>query len=168
MDGNLVAANEQANRADDLEALAKEQREYAASMSGLSFPILLLNTTLILVAISAAYFHMRDRRRDRFNDTPFERQRRELVNLGDATQQRVADAMGDAVRTIRELASLLSEGAPCGEAPALASQLEATIVAYRAEKRSIAGPGRPREIKAFADSGRAWGSRWRSAIRAIC
>lgn len=148
VDGNLVAANEQANRADDLEALAKEQREYAASMSGLSFPILLLNTTLILVAISAAYFHMRDRRRDRFNDTPFERQRRELVNLGDATQQRIADAMGDAVRTIRELASLLSE-APLREAPALASQLEATVVAYRAENGRLRGLD-AREIKAFA------------------
>ena len=53
VDGNLVAANEQANRADDLEALAKEQREYAASMSGLSFPIFLLNTTLVLVATNA-------------------------------------------------------------------------------------------------------------------
>jgi len=149
VDGNLVAANEQANRADDLEALAKEQREYAASMSGLSFPILLLNTTLILVAISAAYFHMRDRRRDRFNDTPFERQRRELVNVGDATQQRVADAMGEAVRTIRELASLLSE-APLREAPALASQLEATIAAYRAENGRLRGLD-ARDIKAFAD-----------------
>jgi hypothetical protein len=149
VDGNLVAANEQANRADDLEALAKEQREYAASMSGLSFPILLLNTTLILVAISAAYFHMRDRRRDRFNDTPFERQRRELVNLGDATQQRVADAMGEAVRTIRELAGLLSEK-PLREAPALASQLEATVVAYRAENGRLRGLD-TREIGAFAE-----------------
>jgi hypothetical protein len=149
VDGNLVAANEQANRADDLEALAKEQREYAASMSGLSFPILLLNTTLILVAISAAYFHMLDRRRDRFNDTPFERQRRELVNLGDATQQRVADAMGEAVRTIRELASLLSE-TPLREAPALSSQLEATVVAYRAENGRLRGKD-ARDIKAFAD-----------------
>ncbi|MGW8283210.1 MAG: hypothetical protein ACWGON_07915, partial [Gemmatimonadota bacterium] len=86
VDGNLVAANEQANRADDLEALAKEQREYAASMSGLSFPIFLLNTTLVLVAISAAYFHMHDSRRDRFNELPWERQRRELVDLGDAIQ----------------------------------------------------------------------------------
>jgi len=149
VDGNLVAANEQANRADDLEALAKEQREYAASMSGLSFPILLLNTTLILVAISAAYFHMRDRRRDRFNDTPFERQRRELVDLGDSIQQRVADAMGDAVLTIRGLTSLLSE-TPLREAPALASQLEATIVAYRAENGRLRGLD-TREIQAFAE-----------------
>jgi len=149
VDGNLVAANEQANRADDLEALAKEQREYATSMSGLSFPILLLNTTLVLVAISAAYFHMRDRRRDRFNDTPFERQRRELVELGDATQQRVADTMGDAVRAIRDLANFLSER-PLREAPALASQLEATVVAYRGENGRLRGLD-TREIKAFGE-----------------
>ena len=149
VDGNLVAANEQANRADDLEALAKEQREYATSMSSLSFPILLLNTTLVLVAISAAYFHMWDRRRDRFNDTPFERQRREFVDLGDATQQRVVDAMGEAVRTIRDLTSLLSER-PLREAPALASQLEATIVAYRAENGRLRGLD-TRKIKAFSE-----------------
>ena len=99
--------------------------------------------------LSAAYFHMRDRRRDRFNDTPFERQRRGLVDLGDATQQRVADAMGEAVRTIRELGSLLSEK-PLREAPALASQLEATIVAYRAENGRLRGVD-PREIQAFSD-----------------
>lgn len=149
VDGNLVAANEQANRADDLEALAKEQREYAASMSGLSFPILLLNTTLVLVAISAAYFHMRDRRRDRFNEMPFERERRQLVDLGDSTQQRVADAMGEAVRTIRELTSLLSEK-PLREAPALSSQLEATIVAYRAENGRLRGLDAS-EIAAFRE-----------------
>jgi len=39
VDGNLVAANEQANRADDLEALAKEQREYATSMPQLPDPV---------------------------------------------------------------------------------------------------------------------------------
>jgi hypothetical protein len=149
VDGNLVAANEQANRADDMEALAKEQREYAASMSGLSFPILLLNTTLVLVAISAAYFHMRDRRRDRFNELPFESERRQLVELGDAAQQRVTDAMGEAVRTIRDLMSLLSEK-PLREAPALASQLEATIVAYRAENGRLRGLD-SREIKAFSE-----------------
>lgn len=149
VDGNLVAANEQANRADDLEALAKEQREYAASMSGLSFPILLLNTTLVLVAISAAYFHMYDRRRDRFNEMPFERERRQLVELGDAIQQRIADTMGEAVRAIRDLTSLLSE-TPLREAPALASQLEATVVAYRAENGRLRGMD-SRDIEAFAD-----------------
>ena len=70
VDGDLLAANEQANRADDMEAAATELREYAASMSRLSWPILLLNTTLVLCAISAAYFHRRDDRREFFNESP--------------------------------------------------------------------------------------------------
>jgi len=149
VDGNLVAANEQANRADDLEALAKEQREYAMSMSGLSFPIFLLNTTLVLVAISAAYFHMRDPRRERFNELPWEQQRRQLVDLGDAVQERVAESQGRLVRLIGELKSLLHE-TPLKEAPALAHQLEATVVAYRAENGRLRGLD-PREIPAFAE-----------------
>ncbi len=149
VDGNLVAANEQANRADDLEALAKEQREYAASMSGLSFPILLLNTTLVLVAISSAYFHMRDPRRDRFNEFPWERQRRELVDHGDSVQQRIGEGQGRLVRLIGQLKSLLTEK-PLKEAPAMAHQLEATIVAYRAENGRLRGLD-PREIPAFAE-----------------
>jgi len=149
VDGNLVAANEQANRADDLEALAKEQREYAMSMSGLSFPIFLLNTTLMLVAISAAYFHMRDPRRERFNELPWELQRRQLVDLGDAVQERIAESQGRLVRLIGELKSLLHEK-PLKEAPALAHQLEATVVAYRAENGRLRGLD-PREIPAFAE-----------------
>jgi hypothetical protein len=149
VDGNLVAANEQTNRADDLEALATEQREYAASMSGLSFPILLLNSTLVLVAITAAYFHMRDRRRDRFNELPYEKERNSLVEIGDSAQQRIVDANGLVVRYIRELKALLSEE-PLKGAPALSHQLEATVVAYRAENGRVRGLD-PRRIKAFRE-----------------
>jgi hypothetical protein len=149
VDGNLVAANEQANRADDLEALAKEQREYAASMSGLSFPILLLNTTLVLVAISAAYFHMRDRRRERFNERPLERERAALIQFGDGAQERIVESMGRVVRYIRELKSLLTEQ-PLKESAALAHQLEAAVMAYRAENGRLRGLD-PREIRAFQE-----------------
>lgn len=149
VDGSLVAANEQTNRADDLEALAKEQREYAESMSGLSFPILLLNTTLVLVAISAAYFHMRDPRKDRFNELPWERQRRELISFGDTVQERVASAMGRAVQLIGEYRGMLTER-PLKAAPAVAHQLEATVVAYRAENGRLRGLD-TREIAAFSD-----------------
>lgn len=149
VDGNLVAANEQTNRADDLEALAKEQREYAESMSGLSFPILLLNTTLVLVAISAAYFHMRDPRKDRFNELPWERQRRELISFGDSVQERVASAMGRAVQSIGEYRGMLTER-PLKAAPAVAHQLEATVVAYRAENGRLRGLD-TREIAAFSE-----------------
>ena len=149
VDGNLVAANEQTNQADDLEAMAKEQREYAESMSGLSFPILLLNTTLVLVAITAAYFHMRDPRKDRFNELPWERQRRELVGFGDTVQESVSGAMGRAVQAIGEYRGMLTER-PLNEAPALAHQLEATVVAYRAENGRLRGID-PREVPAFSE-----------------
>ncbi|MDH3296951.1 MAG: hypothetical protein OEM23_00570 [Gemmatimonadota bacterium] len=149
VDGNLVSANEQTNRADDLEALAKEQREYAESMSGLSFPIFLLNTTLVLVAILAAYFHMRDPRKDRFNEHPWERQRRDLVQLGDSVQARIARGMGQMVQSLGEYRGMLSEK-PLKEGPALAHQLEATVVAYRAENGRLRGLD-PREISAFAE-----------------
>jgi len=149
VDGNLVAANEQTNQADDLEAMAKEQREYAESMSGLSFPILLLNTTLVLVAITAAYFHMRDPRKDRFNELPWERQRRELIAAGDTVQERVSGAMGRAVQAIGEYRGMLTER-PLREAAALGHQLDATIVAYRAENGRLRGID-PREIPAFQE-----------------
>ena len=149
VDGNLVSANEQTNRADDLEALAKEQREYAESMSGLSFPIFLLNTTLVLVAILAAYFHMRDPRKDRFNEMPWERQRRELVQYGDSVQERISGGMGRMVQALGEYRGMLSEK-PLKEGPALAHQLEATVVAYRAENGRLRGLD-TREIPAFAE-----------------
>jgi len=149
VDGNLVGANEQTNRADDLEALAKNQREYAQSMSGLSFPVFLLNTTLVLVAISAAYFHMRDPRKDKFNELPWERQRRELVTAGDSVQERISGGMGILVQALGEYRGMLSEK-PLNEAPALAHQLEATVVAYRAENGRLRGLD-PREISAFSE-----------------
>ena len=57
--------------------------------------------------------------------------------------------MGEAVRAIRDLTSLLSE-TPLREGPALASQLEATVVAYRAENGRLRGLD-TRDIQAFAE-----------------
>ncbi|MFQ5888683.1 MAG: hypothetical protein ACE5JR_01385 [Gemmatimonadota bacterium] len=149
VEGNLVAANEQANRADDLEALATEQREYAASMSGLSFPILLLNTTLVLVAISASYFHQRDRRRERFNEGPLERERRTLIELGDAAAGAVAELLAEIVHHTRDLKNLLAER-PLKQWPALVHELEAAIATFRAENGRARGLD-PRAIPAFAE-----------------
>lgn len=149
VDGNLVAANQEANRADDMEALAKEQREYAASMSSLSFPILLLNSTLVLVAISAAYFHMRDPRRDRFNDLPFERDRKDLIDAGELAADRASETLSRLVRNIRDLQGLMTEK-PLKQWQGLVHQLEGTIVAYRAENGRLRGID-SRAIPAFAD-----------------
>ncbi|MEE9207716.1 MAG: hypothetical protein V3U67_04965 [Gemmatimonadota bacterium] len=149
VDGNLVAANQEANRADDMEALAKEQREYAASMSSLSFPILLLNSTLVLVAISSAYFHMRDPRRDRFNEIPFERDRRDLIDAGELAAQKASETLSRLVRNIRDLQGLMTEK-PLKQWQGLVHQLEGMIVAYRAENGRLRGID-PRAIPAFAD-----------------
>ena len=57
--------------------------------------------------------------------------------------------MGRLVQSLGEYRGMLSER-PLKEAPALAHQLEATIVAYRAENGRLRGLD-PREISAFAE-----------------
>jgi len=92
---------------------------------------------------------MRDPRKDRFNELPWERQRRELVTIGDTVQERIASGMGRMVQSLGEYRGMLSEK-PLKEAPALAHQLEATVMAYRAENGRLRGLD-PREISAFAE-----------------
>ncbi len=149
VDGNLVAANESSNRADDLEAIAKEQHEYAQSMSRLSWPILLLNTTLVLCAISAAYYHTRDRRKEYFNESPFEGQRRGLIEAGEESAGTVSRLLAEVVEQIRDLRSLLSEK-PLKTLPGVIHQLEAVVALYRAENGRTRGID-SREIPAFQD-----------------
>ena len=148
VDGDLLAANEQANRADDMEGAATHLREYASSMSRLSFPILLLNMTLVLCAISAAYFHRRDRRQEVFNESPFESERERHIDSAEGSAARVSGVLADLVRNIRELKSLLTEQ-PLKEWRGVVHQLEAVIVLYRSEN----GRARdldPRSIPAFS------------------
>jgi hypothetical protein len=92
---------------------------------------------------------MRDPRKDRFNELPWERQRRELISFGDSVQERVSGAMGRAVQAIGEYRGMLTER-PLKEAPALAHQLEATVVAYRAENGRLRGLD-TREVPAFSE-----------------
>lgn len=147
-DGDLLAANEMTNRADDMEGAAHELREYAASMSRLSFPILLLNLTLVLCAISAAYFHRRDARREQFNETPFEEERRAFIESAESAAQEVAAFLSELTRHIRELKNL-TFGRPEDEAPAMAHQLESVIALYRAENGRARGLD-PGSVPAFA------------------
>jgi hypothetical protein len=139
VDGDLLAANEQANRADDMEGAATHLREYAASMSRLSFPILLLNMTLVLCAISAAYFHRRDQRQEVFNESPFETERVQQIDFAETAAAKVSNVLADLVRSIRELKSLVTEQ-PLKEWRGVVHQLEAVIVLYRSEN------GRARDL----------------------
>ena len=147
VDGDLLAANEQANRADDMEAAATELREYAASMSRLSWPILLLNTTLVLCALSAAYFHRRDDRREFFNESPFEEERTSLILSAEESATEVTALLAELVRRIRILRSFLSSK-PLDSWRSVAHHLEAVVALYRAENGRARGLD-PRTIPAF-------------------
>ena len=59
----------------------------------MSFPILLLNLTLVLCAIAAAYFHRRDARTEKFNEDAFEDDRTLLVNEAEKTAGEVSVLM---------------------------------------------------------------------------
>lgn len=139
VNGDLLAANDATNRADDTEAAATELREYSASMSRLSFPILLLNLTLILCAISAAYFHRRDSRREHFNESPFDERRRDFILAAEGMTQEVSHLLSELVRHIRDLRDLIAEH-PLADWRSVVLDLESVITLYRAEN------GRVREL----------------------
>ena len=150
VDGDLLAANEQANRADDMEAAATELREYSASMSRLSWPILLLNTTLVLCAISAAYFHRRDDRRQFFNESPFEEERTDLILMAEESATEVTTLLAELVRRIRVLKGTLTSK-PLDQWRSVSHQLEAVVALYRAENGRARAID-PRTIPAFQEA----------------
>ena len=108
------------------------------------------NKLLVLVAISAAYFHVTDRRRDRFNELPLEAERRARIADGEKIASGVSESLSRGVRHIRDLRSLLTER-PLKQWPALVHQLEGVIAAYRAENGRLRGLD-TRTIPAFADA----------------
>lgn len=151
-DGDLLAANQKDNQADDLATAAEDLRDYTASMSRMSFPILLLNLTLVLSAISAAYFHRRDARAEQFNEaqTPFEEQRRRLIEEAESVADEVSDSLAGVVRDLRRLRGTV-ESRPLREWRSVAYQLESVIATYRSENARArdVSPGR---VPAFSES----------------
>jgi hypothetical protein len=152
VDGELLAANEITNRADDLQEAATELREYSQSMARMSFPILLLNLTLVLSAIAAAYFHRRDARREHFNESPFEEERREYIELAEAVASDISQGLADVVRDIRELKSHTAFG-PGDDWRSVKHQLESVVTLYRAENGRARGVD-PRSLPAFSKPAR--------------
>lgn len=137
-DGDLLQANELANRAEDMESAASQLREYAASMSRMTFPILLLNLTLVLAAISAAYFHKKTRSREQFNEAPYERDRRSIIEAIESTADEVATLLARVVRPIRELRTFAEEG-PRQDPGGVARSLESVVSLYRTENARARG-----------------------------
>lgn len=143
-DGDLLAANELSDRADDMATAAAQLRDYSDSLSRLSFPILLLNLTLVLSALSAAYFHRRPRHGERFNDELFEEERRRLTDDGEALVEQVALALSETGRDLRRLRSAAAGAAAEAETSGEAAVLEA-LEAYRRELARLTGR-RPDQI----------------------
>ncbi len=141
VDGELLAANELTNRADDLQSAATELREYSQSMARMSFPILLLNLTLVLSAIAAAYFHRRDARREHFDEAPFEDERRDYIERAEDAAAEISKGLAEVVRDIREIKSMATLG-PGEDWRSVVHELESVVTLYRVEN------GRERNVDA--------------------
>lgn len=149
-DGQLLEANALRAQAQDLDQAATALRNYAESMSRLSFPILLLNMTLVICALCAAYFHKADRRREHFNETPFERDRLKIIGDAETAASDVSGFLSNLTKRIRSLMGLaVTAGAE--EQRGVIRELESVIALYRAEN----GRARrldPRSIGAFREA----------------
>jgi hypothetical protein len=132
VDGEILSANELTNRAEDMEAAATELREYSLSMSRMNVPILLLNLTLVLCAISAAYFHRRDGRSESFNELPFEEDRKSFAEQGEKCAQETAGLLAEVMKEARALRTLAA-GAHGLESRSAAHHLDSVLATYRSE-----------------------------------
>jgi len=146
-DGQLLEANALRSQAEDLDQAATALRNYADSMSRLSFPILLLNTTLVICALCAAYFHKGDRRREHFNDNPFERDRLAIIGNAETTAGDVAAFLSELANRIRGLKSVTA-AAGSEEQRSVVRELESIVALYRAENGRARGMD-PGSIGAF-------------------
>jgi hypothetical protein len=147
VDGNIMEANEMTSRAEDVEAAATELREYSLAMARMNFPVLLLNLTLVLCAISAAYFHRRDARPEHFNEMPFEDERKALVESGERCAEETSNLLARVGKEIRDLKTQIL-GAMDSERRSVVHELESVLAAYRAENGRARGLD-PRSIPAF-------------------
>jgi hypothetical protein len=148
-DGDLLAANQKTNQADDMQQAAEDLRDYATSMSRMSFPILLLNTTLVLCALSAAYFHRRDARRERFDESPYEDERHALVDKGEGLAEQASELLADLGRSVRRMRSRV-RSRTAEDWRAAGHHLEAAVALYRSENGRARGLD-PRTLPAFAE-----------------
>lgn len=139
-DGELLQATQLTDQADDMEAAAARLREYAASMSRMTFPILLLNLTLVLAAVTAAYFHLRGRSVEEIDEEIFDESREGIAGEAESTANEIADLLSQARRPIRELQSLSTDGYAVAPRSVVA-RLESILATYRRENAAVRGFG---------------------------
>lgn len=147
VDGEILEANSLTDQAEELEVAAEALREYSLSMARMNLPILLLNLTLVLCAVSAAYFHRRDGRTEHFNESPFETDRLTFVEQGESYAQEAGALLSDVVRDIRELEAA-ARGTGANERRSVARHLESILATYRAENGRARGID-PHSLPAF-------------------
>jgi len=110
-------------------------------------PILLLNLTLVLCAIAAAYFHRRDARKEQFNEDPFESDRQTLLDSAEQNALEVTELMSGLVRDLRRLRSLaMGDGGQ--QWSSVVPRLEGVISLYRMEAARLRGVD-PETVPAF-------------------
>lgn len=148
-DGDLLEANQLEDRADDMEEVATQLREYAASMSRMTFPILLLNLTLVLAAITAAYFH-RQERVDEHLGSPYDDGREAIVEAAESTASEISEVLSAAVRPIRELRNLADDGYS-RDPEGVVRRLESIVTLYQHENARARGLA-PEDVAAFRGS----------------
>lgn len=147
-EGELATAAERASQAREVEEASAELREYAASMSRLSVPIFLLNATLVLCAIAAAYFH-RKNPPPLLDETSFEEDRATLLESAEEAAREFTGLLPRLATRLRTLRDLRYERS-LTESRALVHELEAVIMLYRAENGRARGID-PRKVPAFAE-----------------
>jgi hypothetical protein len=101
-------------------------------MARMNIPILLLNLTLVLCAISAAYFHRRDGRMETFNELPYEEERKVLVAQGEQSARETAELLSGTMKEVRSLRILAAEGSARKWRSAV-QQLDSVLATYRSE-----------------------------------
>lgn len=146
-DGELLQANQLADQADDMEQAAIRLREYAESMARMTFPILLLNMTLVLAAVTAAYFHRRTDARGGLERDPYSGDREGIVAGAEETASEIDTLLSRARRSIRELDGLSGDGI-ASDSASVARQLESIVSLYRRENAQAQGV-RPDNLAAF-------------------
>lgn len=148
-DGDLLEANQLEDRADDMEEAATRLREYAASMSRMTFPILLLNLTLVLAAITAAYFHRQERSGEHLA-SPYEDDRKAIVEAAESTASDISDVLSSAVRPIREMRNFAEDGYS-RDPEGVVRRLESIVALYQRENARARGLA-PEDVAAFRGS----------------
>lgn len=148
-DGDLLEANQLEDRADDMQEAATRLREYAASMSRMTFPIFLLNLTLVLAAITAAYFHRRERTGEHLG-SPYDDDREAIVEAAESTASEISEVLSSAVRPIRELHEFAEDGYS-RDPEGVVRHLESIVSLYQHENARARGLA-PEDVATFRGS----------------